>query len=197
MKRFTLTGAPDAGKTSIIRQGFDVVEEAATDVIAAGARGARPLESPTFIDRVVSSQRQRQLPATTAAVDVQFHDRSPICTYGLSRYLGRSTSSALATEIDRIMRERVFERDVFFVRNLGFCKPTAARKISFEQSLDFERPRTDLPRNWLRSRRRPCRRDIRPRRRDRGPNCAFLCTIAASSQPSPASPSSAYRSCSR
>jgi hypothetical protein len=31
--------------------------------------------------RVVSSQRQRQLPATTAAVDVQVHDRSPIQTY--------------------------------------------------------------------------------------------------------------------
>jgi predicted ATPase len=39
MRRFIITGAPGAGKTAIIRQleldGFGVVEEAATDVIAA------------------------------------------------------------------------------------------------------------------------------------------------------------------
>jgi AAA domain len=38
MKRFILTGAPGAGKTAVIRQleldGFSVVEEAATDIIA-------------------------------------------------------------------------------------------------------------------------------------------------------------------
>jgi len=50
MKRFIITGAPGAGKTAIIRQlkleGFSVVEEAATDVIAsAHARGeAEPLD---------------------------------------------------------------------------------------------------------------------------------------------------------
>ena len=39
MRRFIITGAPGAGKTSIVRQleldGFSVVEEAATDVIVA------------------------------------------------------------------------------------------------------------------------------------------------------------------
>jgi predicted ATPase len=38
MRRFIITGAPGAGKTAIIREleldGFSVVEEAATDVIA-------------------------------------------------------------------------------------------------------------------------------------------------------------------
>ena len=40
MRRFIITGAPGAGKTAIVRQleldGFSVVEEAATDVIAVG-----------------------------------------------------------------------------------------------------------------------------------------------------------------
>ena len=38
MKRYILTGAPGSGKTAILRQlereGFGVVDEAATDVIA-------------------------------------------------------------------------------------------------------------------------------------------------------------------
>ena len=66
MKRFIITGAPGAGKTAIIRQlereGFSVVEEAATDVIAsAHARGeAEPWTDPLFIDAVADLQRQRQ-----------------------------------------------------------------------------------------------------------------------------------------
>ena len=60
MRRFIITGAPGAGKTAIIRQleldGFSVVEEAATDVIAAAhARGtAEPWMNPSFIDLVVT-----------------------------------------------------------------------------------------------------------------------------------------------
>ena len=56
MRRFIITGAPGAGKTAIIRQleldGFGVVEEAATDVIAAAqARGiSKPWTDPSFID---------------------------------------------------------------------------------------------------------------------------------------------------
>ncbi|MEJ8659456.1 AAA family ATPase [Streptomyces sp. MS1.AVA.4] len=41
--------------------------------------------------------------------------------------------------MDRPPSERIYERQVFFVRNLGFCEPTAARRISFEESLVFER----------------------------------------------------------
>jgi predicted ATPase len=33
----------------------------------------------------------------------------------------------------------VYERQVFFVRPLGFVEPTAARRISFTDSLAFER----------------------------------------------------------
>jgi predicted ATPase len=65
VKRFILTGAPVCGKTSIIRQleldGFNVVEEAATDVIALQQeRGiAEPWTNPLFIDVVASLQRER------------------------------------------------------------------------------------------------------------------------------------------
>jgi len=67
MRRFIITGAPGAGKTAIIRQleldGFSVVEEAATDIIAvAQAKGTvHPWAHPSFIDAVAKLQRDRQM----------------------------------------------------------------------------------------------------------------------------------------
>lgn len=142
MNRYILTGTPGAGKTSILRalelQGYGVVEEAATDVIAL-RHALGDVEDASFIDDVVRLQRQRQLRAAVAGTSVEFHDRSAICTHALSVWVGRPVSAVLAAEIDRITRERVFERRVFFVRNIGFCEPTAARRISFADSLRFER----------------------------------------------------------
>ncbi len=70
---------------------------------------------------------------------MQVFDRSPVCTHALATYLGRPVSAALAAELDRITSEEVYERQVLFVRNLGFCEPTAARRISFQESLAFEK----------------------------------------------------------
>lgn len=70
MKRFILTGAPGAGKTAIIRQlereGFSVVEEAATDVIALEqAQGtAEPWTNPSFLDSIADLQKLRQVRAS-------------------------------------------------------------------------------------------------------------------------------------
>ena len=91
MRRFVITGAPGAGKTAIIRQleldGFSVVEEAATDVIAAAhAQGTiQPWAHPSFIDVIARLQRDRQ------------------------------------------------------IRNLGFVTPSEARRISFEDTVRFEK----------------------------------------------------------
>lgn len=145
MKRFIVTGAPGAGKTAIIRQleheGFSVVEEAATDLIALEqAQGiAEPWTHPSFIDAVANLQKQRQLRASCNGDEVQFHDRSVFCTAALARYLGYPLSATFSQELKRIQAEAVFQRRVFFVRNLGFITPTEARRISFEESLCFER----------------------------------------------------------
>jgi predicted ATPase len=147
MKRFILTGTPGSGKTAILRQlemdGFGVVEEAATDVIALQqAQGiAEPWTYPAFIGAVADLQRQR---LRRVADPVQFHDRSIFCTRALAEYLGFPVSDSVASEMDRIRDEALFDRTVFIVRNLGFVTPTNARRISLEESLRFEQIHQDV-----------------------------------------------------
>ena len=144
-RRFIITGAPGAGKTAIIRQleldGFCVVEEAATDVIAAAqAQGTlQPWTHPSFIDLVTNLQRDRQMRASYQPDAVQFHDRCAVCTAALATYLGHPVSPVLAMELERIKKEAIYQDRVFFVRNLGFITPTEARRISFEETVRFER----------------------------------------------------------
>ena len=144
MRRFIIAGAPGAGKTAIVRQleldGYSVVEEAATDVIAAAqARGnAEPWRDASFIDQITKLQRQRQIRASCQLDEIQFHDRSPVCTAALAVYLGYPVSPTLAQELERIETEAVFQKRVFFIHNLGFVRPTEARRISFEEALRFE-----------------------------------------------------------
>ena len=141
MRRFILTGAPGAGKTTLIQalaaRGHAVVEEAATDVnaelLAEGI--ADPSAAPDFIDRIVAYQYARRLDLDA---DLQFHDRSAICTLALCRYAGLPEPASLAAELADIEREGFYERRVFFVDNLGFMTPTPVRRISFEESLKFE-----------------------------------------------------------
>jgi predicted ATPase len=145
MRRFIITGAPGAGKTAIIRQleldGFSVVEEAATDVIAAAhAQGTLELwRHPSFIDAIAHLQRDRQMRASHQPGEVQFHDRSVVCTAALAVYLGYPFSPFLSSELERIQREAIYQKRVFFIRNLGFITPTEARRISFEDALRFEK----------------------------------------------------------
>ena len=144
MRRFILTGTPGSGKTAILRQleldGFGVVEESATDVIALWqARGiATPWTDPGFIDAIVDLQMQRELVAAKLPDTMQFHDRSVVCTAALATYLGVPFSRSLESALDRVLRERIFEKRVFFVRNLGFVAPTDARRIGLEEALRFE-----------------------------------------------------------
>jgi predicted ATPase len=145
MRRFIITGAPGAGKTAIIRQleldGFSVVEEAATDVIAgAQAQGTvEPWTHPSFLDAIAHLQRERQIRASYQPDEVQFHDRCVVCTAALAVYLGHPFSPFLVSELERVKKEAVYQQRVFFIRNLGFVTPTEARRISFEETVRFEK----------------------------------------------------------
>ena len=147
MPAYILTGAPGSGKTAILRMlenvGYLVVEEAATDVIALDhALGCdKPWEEPGFVDKVVALQRQRRALGGLADRNggIVFFDRSPVCTLALSRYAGLAPSSLLAREVARALSDGSYEKTVFFIRNQGFVQPTAVRRISFADSLAFER----------------------------------------------------------
>ena len=145
MRRFIITGAPGAGKTAIIRQleldGFSVVEEAATDVItAAHAQGTvEPWRHASFIDAIAHLQRDRQIQASYQPDEVQFHDRCVICTAALAVYLGYPFSPFLTSELERVKKEAIYQNRVFFIRNLGFITLTEARRISFAETVSFEK----------------------------------------------------------
>jgi predicted ATPase len=145
VRRFVVTGAPGAGKTAIIRQleldGFGVVEEAATDVIAAAqAQGTvQPWAHPSFIDAIAHLQRDRQIRTSYQPDEIQFHDRSTVCTAALAIYLGYPFSPFLTGEPERVKKQAIYQSRVFFIRNLGFVIPTEARRISFEETVRFEK----------------------------------------------------------
>jgi predicted ATPase len=147
--RYVLTGTPGSGKTALLRylenKGFLVVEEAATATIALRhALGeTEPWRSPAFVEEILALQQHRQQGLSTNGL-AQFYDRSPICTYALAVHLGHPIPAALTAEIDRLEDERFYAREVFFVRNLGHVEPTAARRISFEDSLKFERTHEEV-----------------------------------------------------
>jgi predicted ATPase len=153
MKRYILTGTPGCGKTSILRAlelaGYAVVEEAATDIIALRqAQGiAEPHTHPAFIDDITNLQKYRQMRIADLS-GVQFYDRSPLCTYALAVFLNFPISKTLAEEMARIEKAQIYQKQVFFIENLGHCEPTAARKITFEDSLKFEKVHEETYRSF-------------------------------------------------
>ncbi len=139
MKRTILTGAPGAGKTTILEvlraRGHAVVEEAATEIIARSALGgvADPWRLSDFTDRICVLQVERR---EAKSAPLQFHDRSPVCTLALARFLPQLVSSRLAEEAAKA--RDLYDRRVFLIEPLGFIVNTEARRISYEDTLKFE-----------------------------------------------------------
>jgi predicted ATPase len=136
-RRYVLTGAPGSGKTTLLaalrERGYATVREAATDVIAGyqACGVAEPWERDGFLADVLAVQVQRQ---REVRGDPVFCDRAPLCTLALARFLGRPEPPGLAAAA----AAGGYARQVLFVRPLGFVTPSAARRISYPDSLAFE-----------------------------------------------------------
>ena len=98
-----------------------------------------PWTHPSFIDDIVNLQRDRQIRASHQPDEVQFHDRCAVCTAALAVYLGHPYTVGVARELERIKEEAIYQRRVLFIRNLGFVTPTEARRITFEETVHFEK----------------------------------------------------------
>jgi predicted ATPase len=81
-------------------------------------------------------------------VEVQFYDRCVVCTAALAAYLGYPFSPFLASELERVKKEAIYENRVFLIRNLGFITHTEARRISFEETVRFEKIHEEVYRDF-------------------------------------------------
>lgn len=145
MRRYIITGAPGAGKTTTLaalrRRGYAVVDEAATEVnLRMQTVGrAEAWRDPGFIDAITLLQREREEQPAPSPTAVQLFDRSPFCTLALARYLGLPVSPVLTEEIGRVVAAGTYQPQVFFIQLLGFVTPTAVRRITLAQSVAFAR----------------------------------------------------------
>ncbi|MFI5910275.1 AAA family ATPase [Dactylosporangium sp. NPDC051541] len=140
IRRYVLTGAPGAGKTTLAEalqaRGHTVIREAATDVI----HEAPELEGTgqPFLERILRTQLERQAGAGGA---LQVFDRSPACTLALAEYCGIEPQAELRLAA---ANDGTYQRRVFFVRLMGFIVPTKARRIGLADSERFERIHRDV-----------------------------------------------------
>ena len=62
-----------------------------------------------------------------------------MCTAALALWLGHPFSPLLTSELERLKKGAIYQNRVFFIRNLGFITRTEARRISFEETVRFEK----------------------------------------------------------
>jgi predicted ATPase len=140
-QRYILTGGPGAGKTSIIdflaMQGYLIVSEAATEIIAEGLRQGieKPWRADDYHIRMYELISKRQIEIQNSSAPIVFFDRGHLD--GLSyillqkRTLYQSILDCVQTSIDT----QYFNNRVFFIDSLGFVVPGPARDEDLQESL--------------------------------------------------------------
>lgn len=148
-RRYILTGAPGAGKTTTARRlaaaGHTVIAEAATDLITASQAAGidAPWDDPAFTDQIAALQRERQHRADALPGPVQFFDRSPVCTLAMARFTGHEPGPVLLAELDRITTDRIYQTTVLLFDLLDAITPTNVRRVTLDEARAFEHVHLD------------------------------------------------------
>jgi predicted ATPase len=129
MKRFILTGVPGAGKTalslnwSLMASGSSRRPQPTLLLWSKRTTLLNRGNIPHSSIRLLNYKRRRQLRASHELDELQFHDRSAVCTAVLAVFLGYPYSEALSAELKRIKTEAIYQKRVFLIQNLGFITP--------------------------------------------------------------------------
>ena len=140
-QRYILTGGPGAGKTSIInflaKQGYYVVPEAATEIIEKDLKkGVEvPWKADDYHIKMYQLISKRQTEVQNSIAPIVFFDRGHLD--GLSYILlqKRTVYQCILDCIQFTIDTHYFNEKIFFINNLDFVIPAAARDEDLQESL--------------------------------------------------------------
>ena len=147
---YIITGAPGAGKTTILKRlqeyGESVVQEAATDVIKKEIKlGVEfPWLEEGFREKIVTLQQNRWLEEKAIKTNRyflqrSFTDRSPVDTLTYCLMFHGTPTTDLQKAVQDLVSQGHYHQTVFLVENLGFCQKTHVRTENQEEALLIEK----------------------------------------------------------
>lgn len=145
-KRVIITGGPGAGKTTLLigmeRLGFDVVTEAASDIIKLELAKSikEPWNQEDFQKKVLELQMLRQKKSMNSKTPLIFYDRAPFdtMTYQIMKWPDLERDY-LDSTLEQLKKEDFFHTTVFVVENFGECEHTDLRHESNNEAVEIQK----------------------------------------------------------
>lgn len=139
-----ITGPPGSGKTTLtigleVFHGFDVIREAAADIIALElAEGIKaPWDDPDFDAKILALQTKRLTQSNTSETPI-LCDRSPIDIYAYAEFHNTPLPVAIDRHIQTMIEDPTISKTVLFIENLGSVHKTAIRRETLEEAKKIE-----------------------------------------------------------
>jgi predicted ATPase len=136
---FIITGAPSAGKTTIINElgtkGYTVIHEAAAQIIAAEKeRGVvNPWDNPDFEARIIALQKASLMKATADKTCQVVVDRSPIDAMSYCLRMGHELTDQMIATVQECVSGGLYSKFVFWVEHLGEVENNGIRHENLQE----------------------------------------------------------------